>query len=114
MVPSQVADPQSWRSFAMPTRPWIGVIVPCIFMLEHAVQGQVLYNNGPLQTGTRAENGQLAPAGSFWSEEQHDQLNFWESNLILGFSCNKDAKLRLADDFVIPEGEQWDISSVQL
>ena len=77
----------------------------------------VIYANAPLSTGPQTELGEPAPDGSTWSELQHDQGNYFETNNILGASASyltPFSGFRLADDFVVPEGEQWAIDSVTL
>src|SRR5690606_24656487 len=67
----------------------------------------VLWNNGPLATGASSMSGTFAPAGTQWSEvpaEGTCTLN------VAGFGGT--GSFRLADDFVIPAGESWDINSI--
>lgn len=84
-----------------------------------AANAQVLYNNGPLKTGTATESGVVAPGAPAveWSENQHDAGNTTQFNSVLGFSDNYDspgAQLRLADNFTVPSGQIWNVTSVCL
>ena len=47
----------------------------------------LLYDNGGLATGATTESGVAAPAGSQWSEVQHNAGNLTEANTSAGFSC---------------------------
>lgn len=68
------------------------------------------YNNGNLSTGATSSSGTPAPAGYTWSELQNDTGNTTESNRSSGFSASGESFL--ADDFIIPPGEQWQISFI--
>jgi hypothetical protein len=89
--------------------------------LTNAAPAQVtLYDNGPLSTGTTSKSGVAAPAGFTWSELQNDDGNFVETNIGIGYAQSIDATgassptggFRLADDFTIPQGQTWSISSI--
>ena len=69
------------------------------------------FNNGPLSTGTTAENGVAAPNGYTFSELQSDGTN---TNNIGGYTGNQAQGYMLSDDFRVPDGESWEISSVEL
>ncbi|MEZ5426646.1 MAG: VCBS repeat-containing protein [Pyrinomonadaceae bacterium] len=71
----------------------------------------VLFNNGDFTTGTKTESGVSAPEGFVWSENQHDTGNMTESNTALGFGASF-PPVRLADNFTVPDGQTWKISSV--
>lgn len=73
----------------------------------------VLHNNGEFITGATTESGVEAPEGTVWSENSHDTDNLTESNTILGYGATF-PQVRLADNFTIPEGETWIISSVSV
>lgn len=68
-----------------------------------------VYSNGNLSTGSTSSGGTAAPAGYTWSEVQ-------SPNTTLGASAyiSSAADFRLADDFVVPSTERWDISSVDV
>jgi subtilisin-like proprotein convertase family protein len=74
-------------------------------------RGGVLHDNGPLNTGTTTSSGVAVPtAGYEWSEVQNDAGNTTESNTSAGATCT--GAFRMADDFVVPDGETWTITSV--
>lgn len=73
------------------------------------------YENGGLSTGPNAKNGNLAPVGYTWSELQNNTGSTTESNTSLGIGgtySSPTASFFLADDFVVPAGEKWTISSI--
>ncbi len=87
-----------------------------ICVLGGVVQAQTFTNNA-LATGTTTKSGTAAPAGYQWSEVQNDAGNTTESNTNLGiasFAINATTPVSyfLADDFVVPPGENWTISSI--
>lgn len=82
-----------------------------ILSLGLFVQLFAQYNNGPLSTGTTAENGTMAPAGYMFSELQGDDLDV---NSTSGYTGDQAQSYMLSDDFRVPEGESWQISSVEL
>lgn len=67
------------------------------------------YSNGPLSTGALASDGTPAPSGYTWSELQ-------PGNSTLGIAgyINANTNTRIADDFTIPNGEVWEITSVEI
>lgn len=71
---------------------------------------QLLYSNGNLSTGTVLKNGTIAPSGYSWSELQ-DENGFSNSELGQQSIFNT---LLLADDFNVPAGQKWNISSLDL
>lgn len=76
-----------------------------LFMLVCFVtHAQLVYVNGNLITGNTLNDGTPAPTGTFWSEIQ-------PPNNSLGYISNTDVKKSLLDDFIIPSGSYWDISS---
>lgn len=73
------------------------------------------YENGGLSTGPTAKNGSAAPAGYTWSELQNNTGNTAESNTSIGLGgtySSASASFFIADDFVVPAGEKWEISSI--
>lgn len=80
-----------------------------------SLTAQQIYTNGPLSTGATSNNGTAAPAGYTWSEVQNITGNTTESNTVFGFSgiFNNAAtiNLQLADNFTVPAGQQWNITS---
>jgi hypothetical protein len=80
------------------------------------VSAPVLWNNGPIATGTVALNGfSMAPAGSQWSEAVRESSTGGQyfSN-VAGFNANGAIvqALRVADDFTVPQGETWTVDQV--
>jgi subtilisin-like proprotein convertase family protein len=74
-------------------------------------RGGVLYDNGPLNTGTVTSSGVAVPTPGYeWSEVQNDAGNLTESNTSAGATCT--GNFRLADDFTVPAGETWTITSI--
>lgn len=75
------------------------------------------YSNGGLSTGTVSASGVNAPAGYTWSEAQANTGNTTESNTSGGSTSTHNsatASYFLADDFVIPAGQSWQISSIEV
>ncbi|WBV61024.1 T9SS type A sorting domain-containing protein [Chryseobacterium camelliae] len=73
------------------------------------------YNNGGLSTGATSKSGTAAPAGYTWSEVQNNTGNTTESNTSAGYAgtySSATANYFLADDFTIPAGQTWNITSV--
>ena len=82
------------------------------FFALSASQAQQLYDNGSFTTGPVAENGTVAPTGYEWSETQHEAGNPAVVNAISGFAVTRSAGFQVADDFTVPLGRQWLLSSV--
>ncbi|SHL80804.1 T9SS type A sorting domain-containing protein [Hymenobacter psychrotolerans] len=76
------------------------------------LQAQQLFSNGSFTTGATAKNGSVAPTGYTWSEVQNDNGVTTISNANAGFSSLKSSGFELADDFTVPAGRRWNISSV--
>lgn len=75
------------------------------------------YNNGGLSTGATSNSGVAAPAGYTWSEAQNNTGNTTESNSTAGSAgtyISVATSYFLADDFTIPEGTQWQITSIDV
>lgn len=75
------------------------------------------YNNGPLSTGPTANNGAAAPAGYTWSEVQANAGNTTEANTNAGYGAmniSASSNNFLADDFTVPAGEVWQISTIDV
>ena len=74
-----------------------------------------LYSNGSIATGVTSKSGVNAPTGYTWSEMQNVTGNTTQSNATAGFPAyfysSGTTSYRLADDFIIPAGQTWDISS---
>ncbi len=89
----------------------ISTLLLFLFLAMQA-SAQSTYKNGVLSTGATTKSGVAAPAGYTWSELQNDNGNTTESNTNLGFGASGDgtSNLRIADDFTVPSGQQWQIS----
>ena len=76
----------------------------------------IIYDNGPLATGTLARNGtSTAPAGTQWSEASWDFGDNTTSNTLSGVGCQVIGAAtanRCADDFNVPVGQTWTINQV--
>jgi len=73
------------------------------------------YNNGGLSTGATSKGGTAAPTGYTWSELQNNTGNATETNTSLGLagtSSSVTSSYFLADDFTIPAGASWQISTI--
>lgn len=70
------------------------------------------YNNGGLSTGATSNSGVAAPAGSTWSEVQNETGNTTYSNTSAGAAVSGSGGFFLADDFIIPAGEQWNLQDI--
>ncbi len=86
-------------------------LLTVLAMFTGALHGQQIYNNGNFSTGTLSivapPVGSAAPAGYTWSE-----MN--ATNTTLGFSGSVTGGFRIADDFVVPAGQTWTVSSVDI
>lgn len=74
-----------------------------------------LYSNGLLATGAVASDGFVAPTGYSWSELQNNTGNNSQVNGTAGlpgyFYADGSLSYALADDFIVPEGQTWSITS---
>ncbi len=92
----------------------------CLFVLAftQVLNAQQIYTNGPLSTGTTSSSGVAAPAGFSWSEVQSDTGNTTESNTLAGasgiFTTAGTNSVRNADDFIVPVGAIWNVTSVDI
>ena len=77
-----------------------------------SANAQQIYTNGPLSTGVLSGSGILAPPGATWSELAEDCAMPTATNGALGFQCSPSTQTRLADDFTVPAGSWWTITSV--
>ena len=82
-----------------------GLVMILAFLFMLGKTSAQTYTNGNLSTGATAANGTTAPAGYTYSQLQLDAQSF-------GFSANPTNNLSLADDFTVPEGQSWNISSM--
>lgn len=85
-------------------------LLTCLFISLLAFGQQ--YTNGPLSTGATSSNSIAAPAGFTWSEMQQE-AGF--TNTSFGYAGNfntaNTVNFALADDFVVPAGEIWQLTS---
>ncbi|MDP2159646.1 MAG: T9SS type A sorting domain-containing protein [Flavobacterium sp.] len=76
------------------------------------------YSNGGLSTGVTSNSGVSAPSGYTWSEAQNQAGVTTVSNSLAGSSANfnnaNTSNFLLADDFVVPVGQTWDLTSVEV
>ena len=74
-----------------------------------------LYTNGTFSTGSVSKSGVNAPAGITWSEMQNVTGNTTQSNATAGFPAyfysSGTTSYRLADDFIVPTGQTWEVTS---
>lgn len=75
------------------------------------LNAQVIYTNGPIATGTVSTNSTAAPAGYSWSELQSPNTSLGVSG---HYNTTLSVNFGLADDFVVPSGETWNISSLDV
>lgn len=87
------------------------ILFTVLFVCTSLVSAQQIYTNGPIATGTVSTNSTPAPAGYSWSELQLP-------NTSLGLSGHYNTALTvnfaLSDDFVVPVGQTWNISSLDI
>lgn len=89
----------------------------CLLVLfcTQAVNAQQIYTNGTLSTGVTSNSGATAPTGYTWSECQNETGNTAESNGTAGFRALFNTagtnNLQLADDFIVPVGQTWNVTS---
>ncbi|WP_460550390.1 T9SS type A sorting domain-containing protein [Hymenobacter daeguensis] len=82
-----------------------------LFAVALSSRAQQLYSNGAIATGSASQSGTAAPAGTQWSEVQNDAGNPAVSNAYAGFGSNGLVVSEAADDFVIPVGQTWTITT---
>lgn len=90
------------------------VLLVAAFMAANFIFSQT-YNNGGLSTGATSKGGTAAPTGYTWSELQNNTGNTTESNTSLGFggtSSSATASFFIADDFTVPVGATWQITTI--
>ena len=88
------------------------LFLSAVFLIAGTNFAQTVYQNAPISTGEKAEDGTLAPAGWTWSELQHNTGDFTSSNNILAFtgSYTPTFSYSVADNFTVPVGEEWSIT----
>lgn len=74
-----------------------------------------IYSNGNLSTGTVSKSGVTSPTGYTWSEVQNNTGNTTEANKSTGFAgyfnTAGTTSFQLGDNFTVPAGVQWNITS---
>ena len=89
-----------------------GVVVCLVLALAaQTAQAAVLHDNGGLNPQPTSKSGVAAPAGTQWSEVQNDTGDTATANTNGGSSAHP-SQFRLADDFTVPAGQSWSITSV--
>lgn len=89
-----------------------------LFIMSYTAKGQYVYSNGLISTGTTTKSGVAAPtspAQHEWSELQNDTGNTTQTNNYHGFDGyynGTNTDLRVFDDFTVPFGQTWNISSI--
>ena len=68
-----------------------------------------VYSSGNLSTGATTSTAVAAPAGYTWSELQAPNTSYGASGHIA-----LPSDFRLSDDFAVPAGESWAISSIEV
>lgn len=90
-------------------------LVVFLFLFLYANSFAQIYSNGNLSTGTLSKSGVTSPTGYTWSEVQNDAGNTTEANKSTGFSgyfnTAGTTSFELGDDFIVPVGEQWNVTS---
>jgi Secretion system C-terminal sorting domain len=90
-------------------------IVYSIAFLFSIYSNAQIYSNGELATGPRTARNDLAPTGYQWSEVQANTGDLFTCNALLGnaavYNNAGTLNLLISDDFTIPTGETWNISS---
>lgn len=85
----------------------------CLFIVAigQTINAQQIYTNGPISTGATSTNSTVAPVGYTWSELQTPNTTLGAS----GFNNNALTNdFSIADDFVVPTGETWNLTSVEV
>jgi Secretion system C-terminal sorting domain len=86
-----------------------------LLFLSLTINAQI-YSNGPISTGLTSLSGVTAPSGYTWSEMQNTTGITTQANATSGlpayFNAAGTISYRLADDFTVPAGQQWNITSI--
>lgn len=73
------------------------------------INAQQIYTNGPLSTGAVLSTSTPAPLGYTWSEIQSPNNTLGSAGI---YNTAMSTDFSLADDFTVPVGETWNLSSV--
>ncbi len=87
------------------------------FIIFTYANGQTVYSNGQLSTGAVAKDGTTAPEGYSWSELQNNSSENEATNSDLGFpgyTSSEGFSFSLADNFTVPENDNWSITSISV
>lgn len=91
-------------------------IISSILVVFCVVCNGQIYTNGTLSTGVNSISGSTAPSGYTWSEMQNNTGNFLQANATAGlpayYTTDGTTSYRIADDFIVPVGEEWEVSSI--
>lgn len=91
-------------------------LISCFFIVFSAISYGQIYINGTLSTGANSISGVAAPTGYSWSEMQNNTGNFTQANATAGlpayYNTAGTISYRIADDFIVPVGEEWEVSSI--
>lgn len=91
-------------------------LISCFFIVFSAISSAQIYTNGTLSTGENSISGVAAPSGYTWSEMQNNTGNFTQANATAGlpayYTTDGTTSYRIADDFIVPIGEEWEVSSI--
>ena len=79
------------------------------FALMQTISAQQIFTNGPISTGATSTNATTAPTGYTWSELQTPNTTLG-AGAIYNNALTSD--LSLSDDFVVPVGQSWNITSI--
>jgi len=80
--------------------------------LSSSARAQQIFSNGPVSTGVVSGSGIVAPPVSTWSELAEDCGAPSVCNSAAGYQCAVSNQTRLTDDFSVPAGQWWTVSSV--
>jgi hypothetical protein len=86
-----------------------------LFLFIYNCSYSQIYSNGNLSTGLVSKSGITAPTDYTWSELQNNLGNTTECNKSTGFAgyfnTAETSSFQLADNFTVPVGEHWSITS---
>lgn len=83
----------------------------CLFVLSQMTNAQQIFTNGPISTGGTTTSNVAAPAGYTWSELQTPNTTLGSSGYYINAGTTDFA---LSDEFVVPTGQTWTISTVDV
>lgn len=91
-------------------------LISYFFIVFSAISYGQIYTNGTLSTGVTSISGVAALTGYTWSELQNNNGNFIQANATAGipayYTTDGTTSYRIADDFIVPIGEEWEVSSI--